>query len=160
MIVTFIEDQDREEWAALWSESVDGALSPEVMEHSYAQIKSGAIQALVAKDTEGRLTGLLHFVVHPVAGCMYLVCYMQDLYVTPNARRTGVASALLDFLKKHADAQNYDRVYWLLDNQNKAAKEFYKGLGVGLDFGLYMIPVRMRDRLHLDDLKTASQNQG
>lgn len=156
MIVSFLQEQDHKEWEALWSESVDGALSPDVMEHSYVQIKSGAIQALVAKDSDGRLVGLLHFVVHPVAGCMYPVCYMQDLYVSPDARRMGVASALLDFLKKHADTNNYDRVYWLLDNQNKAANEFYKGLGVGLDFGLYMIPVRMRDRLHLDDLKTAS----
>lgn len=153
MDVTPLHRDDRAQWEILWQESVGGVMSPDVIEHSFQNIMDGNIHAFVAK-IDSRIIGLLHFVRHPVAGCMHPVCYMQDLYVSPTSRRNGVAKKLIEALEAYAEGEALDRIYWLLDNANEEAKEFYKGLGIGLDFGLYMIPIKMKERLNLPEIKT------
>lgn len=143
---------DRAQWETLWQESVDGVMTTEVIDHSFENIMNGNIHAFVVKNG-GDIVGLLHFVTHPVAGCMHPVCYMQDLYVTPKFRRKGVARQLIETLETYAEGKALDRIYWLLDNTNMDAKEFYKNLGISLDFGLYMIPIKMRERLNLPNNK-------
>lgn len=157
MIIRSVTANDRAQWETLWQDSVDGALSQDVVEHSFHAItdKTGAINALVAEDEAGRIIGLLHYVVHPVAGCIQPVCYMQDLYVSPDARRQGVARALVRELEQTAAANKYDRIYWLLDKTNNGAKDFYQNIGIQLEFGLYIIPVGMRERLHLPEKQIA-----
>lgn len=150
--VSPLQPQDRALWESLWQESVGGVMGADVVEYSFQSIMDGKINAMVAKKG-GAIIGLLHYVVHPVAGCLYPVCYMQDLYVSPKHRRGGVARALVGNLKNIADDQGYDRIYWLLDHKNVDAQKFYDGLGVALDFGLYMIPIKMRERLNLPDIK-------
>lgn len=153
MIVRPFTPDDRPQWAALWQESVDGVMQDGVIDHSYRILvdQSGPVKALLAEDDDGTLVGLLHYVVHPVAGCIAPVCYMQDLFVSPACRRQGVARALLAELKKTAEHAGYDRIYWLLENGNDGAKAFYEGMGVALDFGLYILPVKMRERLNLPE---------
>lgn len=138
----------RAAWEKLWQESVGNVMTPDIIDHTYTQIMNGEVHAFIAEDN-GELTGLLHYVVHPVAGCIAPVCYMQDLYVSPTSRRRGVARALIKALENKATSENYDRIYWLLENTNEGAKEFYRGLAISLDFGLYMIPIKMKDRLNL-----------
>jgi ribosomal protein S18 acetylase RimI-like enzyme len=152
MNIVQLSPDDRAEWESLWQDSVDGVMTDQVIEDTYQKILQGDVHAFVAK-TNGKITGLLHFVIHPVAGCMHDVCYMQDLYVTPKMRRQGIAEALVNALEDYAEKHDLDRVYWLLDQKNETAKEFYKDLGVSLDFNLYMIPIRMRERLNLPKLE-------
>jgi ribosomal protein S18 acetylase RimI-like enzyme len=146
--ITPLTADNRTAWETLWQESVGGVMTQNVIDHTYMQLTDQSIHAFIAKDGDN-LVGLLHYVVHPVAGCVHPVCYMQDLYVSPNSRRKGVARALIDQLKKEAEARQFDRIYWLLENGNEDAKEFYKDLAISLDFGLYMIPIKMKDRLNL-----------
>lgn len=141
----------RDAWETIWQDSVNGVLSNEVIEHTYKQALDGSIHAILAFDGD-KVVGLLHYVVHPVAGCIDPVCYMQDLYVSPQNRRKGTARLLIADLKKTAEKNKFDRIYWLLENGNKGAEEFYRDLAVSLDFGLYMIPVTMKDRLSLPNM--------
>ena len=146
-ITPFTAD-DRTAWETLWQESVGGVMSEEVIEHTYMQLIDETIHAFIAKEN-GVVVGLLHYIAHPVAGCVHPVCYMQDLYVSPTKRRKGVARALINNLSIEATNKQFDRIYWLLENGNEDAKEFYKDLAISLDFGLYMIPIKMKDRLNL-----------
>ena len=157
MIIRAANANDRAQWESLWQDSVDGALDKDVIDHSFNAITNGAnaINALVAEGEDGDIIGLLHYVVHPVAGCIEPVCYMQDLFVSPEARRQGVAKSLMQGLEKLAADNKYDRIYWLLDKANEGAKEFYKNIGIPLEFGLYIIPVGMRERLNLPEKQIA-----
>jgi len=146
--ITSLTPDDRATWETLWQESVGGVMPKNVIDHTYMQLMDKTIHAFIAKDGD-TLIGLLHYVVHPVAGCIHPVCYMQDLYVSPSNRRKGVARALIDHLASKAEKRQFDRIYWLLENGNDDAKEFYKDLAISLDFGLYMIPIKMKDRLNL-----------
>lgn len=139
----------KSKWETVWQKSVGNVLDKHVVHHTYGQIQNGDIDALIARDDKGQVVGLLHYVAHPVAGCIAPVCYMQDLYVVETHRRQGIARMLVESLKLIADNKGFDRIYWLLDHDNHAATEFYEGLGVSLNFGLYMIPIKMKERLNL-----------
>ncbi len=136
-------------WRQLWRMNVGDALSKPVLDHTEHQILEdrSALFALLAKSEGDEVVGLLHGVVHPVAGSINNVCYMQDLYVHPARRRQGIATQLLDALAAKGRAEKWDRIYWLTDRANGDALSFYKGRAVSLDFTFHILPLGMLDKL-------------
>ncbi len=55
--------------------------------------------------------------------------YLEDLYVSPEARGFGVGKALLKFLAKTAVDRGCGRFEWWVLDWNVKAIEFYKSLG-------------------------------
>ncbi len=55
--------------------------------------------------------------------------YLEDLYVTPDARGAGHGRALLGALARIAVERGYGRVEWSVLNWNEPAIRFYKALG-------------------------------
>lgn len=55
--------------------------------------------------------------------------YLEDLYVTPEARGLGAGKALLRQLTKIAVENDYGRVEWAVLNWNQPAIDFYLSLG-------------------------------
>jgi GNAT superfamily N-acetyltransferase len=55
--------------------------------------------------------------------------YLEDLYVTPQARGKGVGRALLRYLAKLAKEKGCWRIEWAVLNWNEAAIRFYQSLG-------------------------------
>ena len=51
--------------------------------------------------------------------------YLEDLFVLPAYRRTGVGSALFDELLRIAKDRNYGRVEWTVLDWNEPAIRFY-----------------------------------
>lgn len=55
--------------------------------------------------------------------------YLEDLYVTPAARRAGVGRTLLAHLAQIALEKNCGRVEWAVLNWNEPAIRFYQSIG-------------------------------
>jgi GNAT superfamily N-acetyltransferase len=55
--------------------------------------------------------------------------YLEDLYVTAEARGTGVGSALLRNLAAECLAQGYARLEWSVLDWNTPAWDFYREMG-------------------------------
>ena len=55
--------------------------------------------------------------------------FLEDLYVTPEARGTGAGKALLKHLAKIAVAKGCGRFEWNVLDWNEPAIQFYKSLG-------------------------------
>jgi len=136
-------------WRQLWRKNVSDALDKTVLDHTQAQILDPRqpLFALLAMDDNDEVVGLLHGVVHPVAGSINPVCYMQDLYVHPARRRQGIATRLLDALRMMGTAAKWDRIYWLTDQTNHEAHAFYTDKAVALDFTFHILPLGMLDKL-------------
>jgi len=56
---------------------------------------------------------------------MPTVCYLQDLFVAPDARGQGVAAALIEELAQRARAAGADRFHWLTNESNARARALY-----------------------------------
>lgn len=89
----------------------------------------------------GKMAAIMHYILHPVTGMVYPVCYMQDLYVDPAFRRQGLAKKLLAALEETGKNENWGRIYWLAEMKNEAAQALYKSIGHKLPFNLFVLPL-------------------
>jgi GNAT superfamily N-acetyltransferase len=55
--------------------------------------------------------------------------YLEDLYVTPEARGTGAGKALLQYLARLAVSRGCGRFEWSVLDWNEPAIQFYESLG-------------------------------
>ncbi|MFI5691853.1 GNAT family N-acetyltransferase [Kribbella sp. NPDC051586] len=55
--------------------------------------------------------------------------YLEDLFVRPETRGTGLGKALLKALAEECVRNNYERLEWSVLNWNTPAIDFYKSLG-------------------------------
>jgi len=52
-------------------------------------------------------------------------CYLEDLFVDPNARGSGVGRSLTDYVKAFAMEKKCSRLYWNTDEDNATARKLY-----------------------------------
>ena len=76
-----------------------------------------------------QLIGLVHYIYHPHNWKIEDVCYIQDLFVSPNIRGTGVGRALIEAVYSASDEKKIATVYWLTQDFNKQARRLYDNIG-------------------------------
>jgi GNAT superfamily N-acetyltransferase len=83
------------------------------------------VNALVAEDDAARLLGIAHYrpFARPLAASTG--CYLDDLFVAPAARGSGVADALLAELRLRARANGWSVVRWITAADNATAQRVY-----------------------------------
>lgn len=88
--------------------------------------------SLLAWEAE-LLVGLASYsFVWPAAG-MTSSLYLKELYVTKTHRGRGVGRLLMQHLAVTALDHGCSRIEWMTDQDNPAAREFYRGLGVNVN---------------------------
>jgi GNAT superfamily N-acetyltransferase len=83
------------------------------------------VSALVAQDESGALVGLAHYrtFARPLAGGTGI--YIDDLFVAPEARGTGIATALIARVTDIARSQRAGIVRWITAPDNDEAQILY-----------------------------------
>jgi GNAT superfamily N-acetyltransferase len=69
--------------------------------------------------------GLVHHIRHRSCWTTADYCYLQDLYVAPELRGTGVGRQLIEYVYASAREQGLNRVYWLTHETNLEAMRLY-----------------------------------
>lgn len=138
---------DRERWLGLW----DGynefygragatALPREVTEMTWRRFFDPAepMHAIVAEH-EGEVAGLAHYLFHRTTTAIANTCYLQDLFVAPQLRGRGIASALILAVRDRARAAGAARLYWQTHETNTTAQRVYERLAERSGFVVYRI---------------------
>ncbi len=94
------------------------------------------IAALLA-ELDGTVIGLAHMLFHASSWSLRPSCYLEDLFVSPAARGTGAARALIEAVAQAAKAQGADRLYWHTQEFNGAARSLYDTLAARTSFIVY-----------------------
>jgi len=81
---------------------------------------------LVAVDEAGKPIGLAHMVFHASTWSPTTYCYLEDLYVDRNVRRSGVGRELIEAVYKEADKRGATRTYWATKEDNRQARRLYE----------------------------------
>lgn len=58
--------------------------------------------------------------------------YLEDLFVHPDARRRGIATAMMKHLREEAVARGCGRLEWTVLDWNEGAQKLYDGLGAAM----------------------------
>lgn len=98
------------------------------------------MSGLVA-ERGGALVGFAHCVFHPFTWGEAQACYLEDLFVDPDARGSGAGRRLMDAVIDRARANGCGRVYWHTHRDNAAARSLYDSFTSPDDFVRYVVPL-------------------
>lgn len=141
-----LRPDDEAEWRRLWTGYLafyQTSVTEAVHVSTFARLLGNDPQdfsALVA-EVDGRLRGLTHYLFHRHAWKVENVCYLQDLYVDPTTRGTGLGRKLIEAVYARADAVGAPAVYWLTQEFNHEARQLYDRIAKVTPFIRYIRPL-------------------
>ena len=83
------------------------------------------------------LVGITHVVLHPNTWNSTECCYLEDLYVDKSVRGQGVGRALIEQVYDFARQKDCNRVYWITQEGNIAARKLYDVIATQTDMVQY-----------------------
>lgn len=138
-----LRESDEARWRELWLGYLDWYqhpnLPPKVTSNTWAMLTGERpdVFGLVAESADGEVVGFTHGVVHANTWIDEPICYLEDLFVDPNARRNGAGNALIEAMIARADKQNWGQVYWRTGDDNPA-RALYDQVAKKIDFVTYV----------------------
>jgi len=144
-IIRDLQPGDEAAWRLLWSsycteygvavpEAVTAALWPRLLDPAVP------LHGLVAEGAGGTPAGIAHYVLHPYTWGTEPVCYLEDLFVGPSARRRGLGGALVAALLDRCREHGWARLYWMAQKDNPA-RALYDGFAPADDHVRYLLRV-------------------
>ena len=133
---------DSAAWAAMWRGYLRfyrANVPDEVTAATFGRLVAGTdgFAGIVAEDDLGDLVGFAHMVFHPSTWSTDSYCYLEDLFVVPSSRGTGVAGDLLAQVFAEADRRGSSRTYWESQEYNAAARSLYDQVARRTSFIIY-----------------------
>jgi len=148
IVVTPLSPADRERWAELWRGYLDfykTQLPAEIYDHTWRRLLAAdssirGLGARLGSDT-APLVGITHYLYHAHAWTPREVCYLQDLFVDPAARRHGIGAKLIEAVAAIARERNCLRLYWTTKQDNAVARSLYDRVAHFTGFIRYDYPL-------------------
>ncbi len=131
---------DEAQWRKLWQGYLDfyeTVLDDATTTATFQRLLDDSRFFCLVADGSGGLLGLVHCVIHPATWSTLDYCYLEDLFVSPEARGAGVGRALIEAVYERAEKGGIDRVYWLTHQSNAAARALYDQLASNAGFVQY-----------------------
>ena len=97
------------------------------------------IHGALARDEQGEAIGLVHWLTHQATWTTTDYCYLEDLFVAADARRTGAGAALIEHVHAWAKNRGSAKVYWLTAETNAPARSLYDRVAKRTGFIQYQI---------------------
>jgi len=95
------------------------------------------VEGLVALDAAGQPIGITHFRPYSRPLMAVTACFLDDLFVDPEARGSGAAQALIGAVAEIAKARGWSLVRWITAENNYRARAVYDRLAVRTDWVTY-----------------------
>lgn len=138
-----IGPDDRADWLSLWEGYLafyEATLSPEQTALTFDRlVADDTIHGAIARADDGSALGIVHWLMHPATWSAGEYCYLEDLYVAPDARGTGAGRALIGHVTDWAKDAGCAKVYWLTQNTNATARALYDRVASDTGFVHYQI---------------------
>ncbi|KAF0677639.1 GNAT family N-acetyltransferase [Profundibacterium mesophilum] len=125
---------DHDDWVRLFTAYLDfysTRLDPEQIELQFRrrlEDSEAEFRCLVA-IADDKAVGIAHYLFHRHGWREEQVCYLQDLFVTPEHRDHGVGQTLIGAVFAAADAAGAPKVFWMTENSNRQARKLYDRIG-------------------------------
>lgn len=144
---------DEATWRALWDgycafyqerigESVTATLWNRLLTPGWGVFaRLATLRDASGAGAEPAVVGIAHVVVHPGTWSTAPNAYLEDLYVSPEARGRGVGDALIADLAAMGRQRGWNRLYWHTRANNDTARRLYDRHARADDFVRYVIPL-------------------
>ncbi|MHA1546764.1 MAG: GNAT family N-acetyltransferase, partial [Alphaproteobacteria bacterium] len=128
IIVRPADAGDAAQWKNLWAQYLEfyqSEIPGPVTDATWKRIidqSNTAMGGLVAQTGSGDIAAFINFVIHPNTWSLEPVCYLEDLFVAPDQRGTGLARALIEHLAATGRLAGWARIYWHTARDNVPAQ--------------------------------------
>jgi GNAT superfamily N-acetyltransferase len=136
---------DKRRWLELWAgynAFYEATIPAAVTDATWRRIldADAPIKGTIA-ELDGKVVGFANAVLHESTWTLAPVCYLEDLFVDPAARRAGVARSLMKELVERARSNGWSTVYWHTRGNNITARRLYDTFASVDDFVRYQLLV-------------------
>ncbi len=138
--VRLLLNHDEASWRKLWAGYLEFYQVELPADHTSAlfqRLVSGAPHFAFVVDRDGEVVGFAHAMPHASTWSEGGYCYLEDLFVSRDARGSGAGRALIEAVYAEADKRGCMRVYWHTNTGNKTARALYDKLATLSDFIQY-----------------------
>jgi len=124
-----LTEADRDSWLPLWrgyQQFYEEEIPEETTRVTWSRILDPREPVFGAIAIAGdRPVGIVHWLYHRSCWTVGNYCYLQDLFVTPDHRGSGVGRKLIEFVFAAARIGGCSKVYWLTQETNAKAMLLY-----------------------------------
>lgn len=144
MILRDPTEADEAGWRELWAGYLafyEASIPEAVTAATWRRLidPEGPIFGRLAEGEDGVLLGLCHCILHEGTWSVASCCYLEDLFVRPEARGTGIGRALIEDALALARAKGWARLYWHTRDSNATARRLYDRFGEADGFVRYRL---------------------
>lgn len=129
VIVSPVEEKDFVQWLPYWlsyQQFYQVQLSEQVTATTWARFfdPDRPVYCAVARQGD-KILGFVHYVFHASTWAEADYCYLEDLFVSADARGKLLGKQLIEFVQKHAQSRQCARLYWHTQETNHTAQRLY-----------------------------------
>jgi len=130
VVINPLRPDDRADWLPLWDGYLtfyETELDDATTDATFAQLTTAGanLHGAIARDDQGTAIGLVHWLTHPATWTTSDYCYLEDLFVSADARGTGAGRALVEHVRGWAATHGSTKVYWHTAETNATARALY-----------------------------------
>jgi len=139
----FIRPEDQAEWRPLfdgyadfYGVPMDDAIAARVW--GWLLDPQHVLEGLLTRDADGKAIGMMHVRAcpRPLGGCD--IGFLDDMFITPEARGSGAADAMFEALQGLAQERHWPALRWVTQHFNHRGRAFYdRHTGNPSDFIMY-----------------------
>jgi len=120
---------DKSRWLTLWQGYLDfykTAVPIAQTERTWERILDSEFNMKCAiAEVNGEIVGFTTYNLQNSTWSPNGHCYLEDLFVDPAVRGSGVGRALIEYVKSYALEMKCSRLYWNTDEDNATARKLY-----------------------------------
>jgi GNAT superfamily N-acetyltransferase len=141
VLIRAIGEDERDAWNPLWAGYLTfygSTLAQDISDTAWARFHDPN-EPLFALGgyVDGELLGFAHYLFHRSTWARNRYCYLEDLFVSEEARNRGLGRALIEEVYRKAQSAGASRVYWLTQSSNAQARALYDNVADNLGFIQY-----------------------
>lgn len=136
---------DEARWRELWTgycEFYHTDMPTEITDDTWRRLLDDGTPdmfSLLACDEGGTVIGFTNCVLHPNTWAKAPMCYLEDLFVAPEARNSGAGRALIEAVRERGQSEGWRHIYWRTANDNATARALYDKVAKGSNWITYEI---------------------
>ena len=136
---------DHAQWLPQWlayQKFYQVNLEQQVNMHTWMQLLDQNMPMYAAVACQGeQILGFVHYIFHASTWAVNAYCYLEDLYVMPEARGQHVAKALIEYVQQQAQSRSCARLYWHTQVSNHTAQRLYNWVAKDAKVLQYRMPL-------------------
>jgi GNAT superfamily N-acetyltransferase len=136
---------DKQRWLILWQGYLDfykTSLSAEQSDLTWQRILDPEFNMNCAvAEEDGAVIGFVTYNLQNSTWSPNGHCYLEDLFVDPNSRGSGVGRSLIEYVKAFAIEKMCSRLYWNTDEDNTTARKLYDTYALESGKRQYRVPL-------------------